>query len=1143
LNTKEILMRRRIDSWTDTLVALGLKRILARKRSPRLPKARPLRLEALEYRYVMTTPAVGSFMRHEINSGATTDLSGSVNNSVIAVEGIEQDTDSDDKTDPDDMLFRVFVDEDADEGQSHAHAFVKSAGWVPAPFWDPVTSPVTVSVPYTSMEVVQLAVAEQSQPSGYATATTNGSAGIVTKFEYVDPTPTISTDQMFYGGISIPVIGLGLGEGDETAWGAWHGVQGTITQNGHPIADVSISATSGNDNGNLNPGVTQYIATIGVVGQDPYTVVASGHNIYINVITPIAHGDDFEFNSYLGTTSGSSIASANHATSSSQALYNFAHSVTVYGFAYDAGSPPPLPDLVTETTGPGLFASGGSAPGDLDGDGSLGDGDVTAWINVIDAAADNEVLPLIVTTEEDVDDGDYSFHDLSLREALILADTADYPGVDTIVFAKWVNEIVLSGSDLDIDIDNDVKIVGPGTDALTIDGDGLSRVFNIGSGVEATIRGLTITGGNGSGGDGGGIYNAGDLTLDQVVVTGNEAVNSGGGLYSTGGSLAITNSTFDLNTAKWGAGVYAASSDALGISIVNSTISDNDAIIGYTSGVPWAGSGTGGGLYVGSTGSSIPVLVVNTTISNNWAEHQAAGVAVDFTVSATVEIRNATVAENHADNAGGGISRYAGTVLLHNSIVAENTQGTSTVSDSDIHYGNVHTNSSYNLIGAGWWGTAPTGAGNQINTDPLLAPLGDYGGKTRTHALLSGSPAIDKGSDSIAGSFDQRGVARSYDHPGVSAGSGGDSDIGAFETGDGMVLTVRYEDDRNNSPSADTLSLREALALAATFHGKETIKIDSSLYASAPWTLTLLHDELVVTDGITIAGPGADKAIIDADEQSRVFSTTGEVALSGLTITGGETLGSGGGVYNDDGNLTLRAVRITDNYADAGGGGIASSVSSSGGGLHVFDSEISENYSGYNGGGVEFLDLATDANFEIVNSTISANTATEFGGGLFFDQPYATSGFARIINATIADNNSYFSYGGAWIDSNDSVTVANSIIAANTQNYGGEMGSASLSASNNLFGYDPNNWYGGSSTVVDLADIGLEQLALNGAQTRTHRLLTGSAAIDAGDDAVATTYDLAFDQRGRDRIDDGDLVPGKQIDIGAFELAFDEFFV
>ena len=68
--------------------------------------------------------------------------------------------------------------------------------------------------------------------------------------------------------------------------------------------------------------------------------------------------------------------------------------------------------------------------------------------------------------------------------------------------------------------------------------------------------------------------------------------------------------------------------------------------------------------------------------------------------------------------------------------------------------------------------------GNQLNVDPLLGPLQDNGGPTKTHALLPGSPAMDKGYSS--GSVtDQRGFTRPVGIANVKGGDG--SDIGAFE--------------------------------------------------------------------------------------------------------------------------------------------------------------------------------------------------------------------------------------------------------------------------------------------------------------------------------------------------------------------------
>ena len=80
------------------------------------------------------------------------------------------------------------------------------------------------------------------------------------------------------------------------------------------------------------------------------------------------------------------------------------------------------------------------------------------------------------------------------------------------------------------------------------------------------------------------------------------------------------------------------------------------------------------------------------------------------------------------------------------------------------------------------------GTGDQSGTgasplNPLLGPLANNGGSTRTHALLGGSPAIDKGSNSGSGvTTDQRGSTRVVDLATVANASGGDgTDIGAYE--------------------------------------------------------------------------------------------------------------------------------------------------------------------------------------------------------------------------------------------------------------------------------------------------------------------------------------------------------------------------
>src|SRR6266571_3894603 len=304
-------------------------------------------------------------------------------------------------------------------------------------------------------------------------------------------------------------------------------------------------------------------------------------------------------------------------------------------------------------------------------------------------------------------------------KALLGPDTIILPsGIYTLTIAGAGNNSANSG---DLDIPEDLTIVGAGARTTIIDGNRLDRVFDVANPAMVSISGVTIRNGLAPGtSDGGGIATLnGALTLTDVAFIGNSAGRNGGAIYVSGSSAVLT----------------------------------DVAIIGNS-------AGDAGGMFMGGGN----LFLTNVTISGNSAAADGGGLQV---ANVTAVLINATITGNSAA-AGGGIFRTIGTVVLRNSIVANNAAG-----------GNCNTtvvSAGNNLDSGNTCGL--TFLGDLINTDPLLGPLQNNGGQTDTHALPAGSPAIDAGTNTGCPATDQRGVARPFDGNGDGTPV---CDIGAYE--------------------------------------------------------------------------------------------------------------------------------------------------------------------------------------------------------------------------------------------------------------------------------------------------------------------------------------------------------------------------
>ena len=430
----------------------------------------------------------------------------------------------------------------------------------------------------------------------------------------------------------------------------------------------------------------------------------------------------------------------------------------------------------------------------------------------------------------------------SLRQGL--ADAVDG---DTINFDSSLNGQTITLTSGELLVDKNVIISGPGADMLAVDGNYNIRVFHIGSGKTVTISGLTITHGNGNFdvGAGGGIYNDhATLTVNNCTVSGNVA-SIGGGIFNGsqfGGSatLTINNSTISGNSA-WaefisggiggGIGNWGEFGGSATLTINNSTISDNSAAgeSGFGGGIGTSGdfgnatvminnstisgnsagylAGGGGGIWnvsailtinnsalIGNwtsgelsnagaiTQGDGSLTITNSTLSGNSTNGKGGAILnVGFSSSAALTVHNSTLSGNSASS-GGGIYNYGGynstSAHIGNTILKTGASGENIVNSSG-----AVTSDGYNLSSDNAGGLL-TAAGDEINANPLLGPLQDNGGPTFTHALLSGSPAIDAGDPSFTPppNYDQRGT-------GFARVFHGRVDIGAFEV---QTVTPAY---------------------------------------------------------------------------------------------------------------------------------------------------------------------------------------------------------------------------------------------------------------------------------------------------------------------------------------------------------------
>jgi CSLREA domain-containing protein len=350
------------------------------------------------------------------------------------------------------------------------------------------------------------------------------------------------------------------------------------------------------------------------------------------------------------------------------------------------------------------------------------------FVLLLAPAAANAVSINVNTTTDEYNNGP----GCSLREAITAAqtnvafggcpagfgsDTINLPGGDYLITRAGADEDANVTGDFDVTGVNDLVIQPSGPQArVLVDGNQLDRVFDKSTTGELKLTALRVTNGL--------------LTL----------IEDGGGIRNSVGTTSLEEVTVDNNSSKIGGGGIANYAQ---LQVINSTISQNVA------------DGSGGGIYIaGGTSTNLR----SSTIYGNTAD-----------------------GDGNGNGSGGGFSESGGLNVSFTNVLNAGNSGTPSMPPNQAYDCDSGPNffPRFTLQGQAL-GPADCLVGfnpgtNQVTSDALVDQFLRYnGGRTPTHALLPGSPAINAGGvnppDECPG-IDQNGVGR----------PAGSCDIGAVE--------------------------------------------------------------------------------------------------------------------------------------------------------------------------------------------------------------------------------------------------------------------------------------------------------------------------------------------------------------------------
>ncbi len=481
-----------------------------------------------------------------------------------------------------------------------------------------------------------------------------------------------------------------------------------------------------------------------------------------------------------------------------------------------------------------------------------------------------------------------------------------------------------------------------------------------------------IVSGN-SGDFGGGIYNTGDLSLDNTVVDGNFAAERGGGIYSIAAASTVTltggSSVVNNHASDGGGGIVNDEGGTLDVGL-GTVISNN------------LGGDAGGGLLnygtanlLGGNGENEEIIVENNSSSD-------AGGGILNGTGGTLTVDHTNFLGNSGGDQGGGILNR-GTASVDNALFQDNSS-----TDSGGGIANVIT----------------------LIPNTTMFVTGDL---TVTNSDFISNTGADSG-----GALFNEGIA-TVENSCFTDNSGADSGGAVSNAVDGILTLINTDFLTNASfpgstsqDSGGAVSNLGMLFVSGDFDFTGNAAGDSGGALSNFGTLTPL-----------LGGSSGNFTFTNntAGDSGGAISNFGDMTLTGGNFTfTNNNAGDSGGAISNFGDMTLTGgnFTFTNNNAGDNGGAISNfdTLTLSGSVLTVTGGSVSDD-----GGAFINFGMADLANFDSVSFT--GGSAGDIGGAI------ANKGFGELTlcdefcNATITDNSA--ESGGGIANSGVRVTLNN----------------------------------------------------------------------------------------------------------------------